>query len=93
MAGAIEYTLDSCILADNTVNHFCAFITCENKEYCFDGASYRRLSPFEWKDKLNENVNIKFKKDAELKKQFDNKFNQTWNFTIGFQMLFYYRTK
>lgn len=85
-----EYKLDSCILRDNSKNHFSAFITCEDNEYCFDGASYRRLSPFNWKDKINKNINFEFEKSDYNKNKND---IMKWNFTIGFQMLFYYRVK
>lgn len=85
----IEYTLDSCILRDNEGHHFAAFITCENEEYCFDGMSFRSLSPFAWKDKVNKNEDFVFVKDEDYKHYSD----LTFNFRVGYQMLFYYRTK
>ena len=76
----IKYFLDSSIIRDTTGQHFCSLLTCNSQEYCYDGASYSRLSLFNWKSYINKNKLWKFKGH-----------NLKWNFRNGYQLLFYYR--
>jgi hypothetical protein len=81
-----KYALDSCIIRDTSQRHFCCTLTCENKEYAYDGFSYKRLVKMNWKNKINENYEWMFEGSnntdgSPLK----------WNFLKGYQMLFYYR--
>lgn len=86
--GEYEYVLDSCIIRDMEQQHFIALITCEGKEYGYDGASFSRLVPFKWKDKLNSHAKWTFKGI------YDKKYGSLyWSFRQGYQMLYYYRTK
>ena len=86
--GKYEYVLDSCIIRDMEQQHFIALITCEGKEYGYDGASFSRLVPFKWKDKLNSHAKWTFKGI------YDKKYGSLyWSFRHGYQMLYYYRTK
>lgn len=86
--GEYEYVLDSCIIRDMEQEHFIALITCEGKEYGYDGASFSRLVPFKWKDKLNSHAKWTFKGI------YDKKYGPLyWSFRHGYQMLYYYRTK
>jgi hypothetical protein len=48
-----KYALDSCVVRDISQQHFCALLTCENKQMAYDGMSYHRLVPLEWKNKIN----------------------------------------
>ena len=81
-----KYALDSCIIRDTSQQHFCCLLTCENKDYAYDGFSYKRLVKMNWKNKINENYEWAFEGSnntdgSPLK----------WNFVKGYQMLFYYR--
>jgi len=76
-----NYTLDSAILRDYNKSHFSAYITCNGKPFAFDGESFARMTPFDWKKKMNKNTKWRFAK------QYDTYFN----FQIGYYMLFYYR--
>lgn len=80
-SGNIKYILDSIIIRDTSQQHFCALLTCNGIEMSFDGASYSRMTPFKWKDKINLNKDWTFKADYDLK----------WNFRNGYHMAFYYR--
>ena len=48
--------------------------------YSFDGASFSRLSPYNWRDVLNRDIKWGFEGHT-LK----------WSFMKGYQMLFYYK--
>ena len=59
---------------------------CEGKEFAYDGYSFHKLEPLEWKDSLNT--------DFEWDFEETNKYAGTkiiWNFTKSYQMLLYYR--
>ena len=76
-----KYVLDSAVLRDTQKQHFSAYITCNGKDYGFDGESFSRLAPFIWKTKIN--------KDEQWK--FAEQYNTYFNFTKGYQLLVYYR--
>jgi hypothetical protein len=76
-----NYALDSAVLEDISRIHFSAYITCNGKPMAFDGESFSRLVPFEWKKKMN--------KDAKWR--FAEQFETYFNFRRGYYMLFYYR--
>jgi hypothetical protein len=86
--GETEYKLDSAVIRDTTMQHFCATITCEGKEIGYDGMSYHRLVPLQWKNIINENKTWGFEgsnnSDGSPLK---------WSFAQGYQMLLYYRVK
>jgi len=83
-----KYVLDSVIMRDKDMFHFCAMITCGGVEYGYDGASMSRLNKFSWKKYIN--------KDKEWTFEGSN-FNENkstpilWNFRSSYQILFYYR--
>ena len=77
------YKLDSAILRDISERHFSAYLTINGKDYGFDGESFSRIEPFQWKNKLNTNTRWRF---AEQNNIF-------FNFTKGYQILIYYRVK
>jgi len=83
-----KYVLDSAIIRDVAMYHFCAVITCGGVEYGYDGASITRLNKFSWKKYIN--------KDKEWTFEGSN-FNENrktpilWNFRSSYQILFYYR--
>jgi hypothetical protein len=83
-----KYTLDSSVIRDTTQQHFCATLTCENKEMAYDGMSYHRLVPLEWKKYINSDFSWGF----EGSNNTDGTPLQ-WNFTHGYHMLIYYRVK
>jgi len=78
--GSAQYTLDSCIIRDTNKHHFASALTCNKKQFGFDGISFSRLNPFSWKKLINTNKNWTFSgSDTE------------WNFRNAYQILFYYR--
>jgi hypothetical protein len=81
-----KYQIDSAIVRDTTKQHFCSTLTCEKKEMGYDGMSFHRLVPLEWKQKMNSNFNWEF----EGTKDYDGT-PLVWNFTKCYQMLMYYR--
>jgi len=83
-----RYMLDSCIVRDKQQQHFCATLTCNGREIGYDGMSFHRLVPMEWKKYINSNFEWSF--------EGSNNTDGTplkWNFTHGYQMLLYYRTR
>jgi hypothetical protein len=82
-----RYKLDSTVVRDTNKQHFCATITCENKEYGYDGMSFSRLTKLEWKNKLNSsNFTWKFEGSNN-----SNGIPLEWNYTKCYQLLLYYR--
>lgn len=81
-----KYAIDSAVVRDVSKQHFCSMITCEKKQMGYDGMSFHRIVPMEWKNKLNTNLNWQF----EGTNDYDNT-PLIWNFTKSYQMLFYYR--
>ena len=81
-----KFEIDSAVVRDISQQHFCATITCEHVEMGYDGMSYHRLVPLEWKHKMNANFNWQF----EGTKDYDGTPLE-WNFTKSYQMLIYYR--
>lgn len=77
----IKYALDSVVLRDTKKTHFSAYLTCNGKEYGFDGESHARMQPFKWKNKLEKNTQWRFTQD----------YDTFFNFKNGYQMLMYYR--
>jgi len=81
-----SYKLDSSAIIDKSGQHFCAHITCEGKEYGYDGMSFHRLVKMNWKNNLNTDFNWQF----EGSKDYDGTPLE-WNYTNGYQLLMYYR--
>ena len=75
-----KYKLDSAILRDTSKQHFCSVLTCNGKDFSFDGASYSRLSPYNWSKNINKKTKWGFSGHT-LK----------WSFMNSYQMLFYYK--
>lgn len=84
--GKVVYKLDSSSVIDKSQQHFCSHITCEGKEYGYDGLSFHRLVEMNWKNKINKDFNWQF----EGTKDSDN-IPLEWNYTNGYQLLMYYR--
>ena len=83
-----KYEIDSAVVRDISKQHFCSMITCEGKEMGYDGASFHRLVPLSWKQKMNNNMEWEF----EGTKDYDNK-PLKWSFMKSYQLLMYYRVK
>ncbi len=81
-----KYVLDSSVVRDDEKEHFCAMITCEGKEFGYDGASFHRLVQMNWKNYLNKDKNWKFKGTERGPGD-----PLHWSFMNGYQMLLYYR--
>jgi len=83
-----KYEIDSAVVRDISRQHFCSVITCEGKEMGYDGASFHRLAPLQWKNKMNSNMEWEF----EGTKDYDGT-PLKWSFMKSYQLLIYYRTK
>jgi hypothetical protein len=88
MVNNAKYKIDSAVVRDTSAQHFCTTATCEGIEMGYDGASFHRLVPLDWKHSLNRDIDW----------QFEGSKNQDgdpvyWNFMKCYQMLFYYREK
>jgi hypothetical protein len=83
-----KYMIDSAVIRDTTKQHFCATITCEGKEMGYDGMSFHRMVPLEWKEKLNSDFNWQFNGTTD----YDGTPLE-WNFTKCYQLLMYYRVQ
>ena len=81
-----RYVLDSCIVRDKQRQHFCATLTCEGKQMGYDGMSFHRIVPMEWKKYINSDFEWSFDGSKNL-----DGTPLRWNFTHGYQMLLYYR--
>ena len=80
---AITYRLDAAAVRNTKQHHFCSTITCDGKDFAFDGLSFSRLTPYDWKSKLNEDIDWTF--------DYQGEHNISFNFTSAYQLLFYYR--
>jgi len=74
------YKLDSIAKMTADGNHYVGFITCNGKEYYFDGYSYRNLIKFDWKKRLNQSKYF-WLGNSEI------------NFNKEYSIYFYYRVK
>jgi len=83
----INYVLDSASIIDTDGRHFCCVVTYNKAEYGFDGASFKRLSPFSWKKLINAKKRFTFK-GSYWGGTTDPIY---WNFRNGYQELYYYR--
>lgn len=87
-----NYKLDSAVVRDTTTSHFCAVLTCNEEEYGYDGASFSRITPFNWREVFNKSKKWTFNGSVFV----DSDGNPTsskiyWNFKNGYQVLYYYR--
>ena len=81
-----KYVLDSCVVRDKSQQHFCSLITCEGKQYAYDGESYHRLVPLDWKNHVNSAFTWTFEGTYDS----NNEYLLEWSFLHGYQMLIYY---
>jgi hypothetical protein len=86
LANGTRYALDSCVVRNTMGHHFCSLLTCEQKEYAYDGMSFHRLVPLAWKKQINKDFTWQFEGSTDA----DDKLLE-WNFRSGYQMLVYYR--
>mgnify|MGYP000026496579 CR=1 FL=1 len=90
--GSKEYTLGAAVIRDTKRRHFCCVCDVNGKEYGFDGVSFKRLNPFEWRKLLNKDKTWTFEGSNWVGGKEDGN-SILWNFMNGYQILFYYRTK
>lgn len=81
-----KYALDSVIIRNTKGDHFSSLLTCEKKEYGYDGMSFHRLVPISWKKNLNKDFVWKYEGSTDNKDRL-----LEWNLRSGYQMLVYYR--
>ncbi len=88
MVEGAKYILDSCVIRDTTQQHFSANLTCDRKEVAYDGMSFHRLVPMNWKKYINADFSWGFEGSND-----SDGTPLKWNFTKSYQMLIYYRVK
>jgi len=84
-----QYALDSlsAINIDSEDKHFCALLTCNKQDMGFDGYTFSRMVPMEWKKYINQDKNWFFEGSTDsLEKPFK------WNFMRSYMEMNYYRT-
>ena len=87
-----NYVLDSIIITNKTFfkpktnKHFVSLLTINGEEYKFDGDSYSRLTEFKWKNLININKDWTFLENPKY-------YPEKYNFTYGYKIMFYYRSK
>tara|TARA_Y100000816_G_C26086996_1_gene573761 strand:+ start:116 stop:877 length:762 start_codon:yes stop_codon:yes gene_type:complete len=95
--GGKEYVLDSAVLRDKEKGHFTSYVTIGGNEFAFEGAAFRKLRSFNWKNKLinGKNSNWNFGSPLETNNPSIKKegfgLGETFNFKHGYQLLFYYK--
>ena len=52
--GVYTYEIDSIVVRDTEQRHFCALLSCNGKGFGFDGASFARMSKFDWKKRFGK---------------------------------------
>lgn len=77
------WRLDSIVISNE--EHFICFVTIHQKEYGFDGGSYKKLQSFSWKDQIN--------RDRDFNLENKSITNWSFNFSKGYQILLYYRIR
>ena len=87
--GNNTYVLDSAVVRDTKTRHFCSVLTCNGAQFGYDGASFSRMSKFNWKHLINTNKQWTFEGSDWNNVRGDPIW---WNFRNGYQILFYYRT-
>ena len=55
-----KYSLDSAMVCSSDRKHWCALITGNGKGYASDGSSFSRLTPYDWKTKINSDEEFLF---------------------------------
>ena len=76
-----KYTLDSAIIMSKDKQHYSCLISGNKRDYAFDGAAFSRLTPFEWKNKLNTADEFSFEGNAKK-----------YSFAVSETYLLYYRS-
>lgn len=84
--GNHRYSLDSAVVRDTSGRHFSTVLTAEKSEMAFDGLSYHRIKPMNWKWRLNKDENWGFHGSVT-----STGIPLKWNFSNCYQLLFYYR--
>jgi len=77
-----EYSLDSVCMADTKKRHWVCFISGNEKEFVYDGASFSHLVPLKWKSLINKPVKFRLKEGGKK-----------YSFAKCQTYYFYYRTK
>ena len=55
-----KYSLDSAMVFSSDRKQWCALITGNGKGYASDGSSFSRLTPYDWKTKINSDEEFSF---------------------------------
>jgi len=76
-----KYSLDSAMIFSSDRKHWCALITGNGKGYASDGSSFSRLTPYEWKSKINSDEEFSFEGSTKR-----------YNFKTCETYLLYYRS-
>ena len=77
-----EYSLDSACMSDTRNKHWICFISGNEKEFVYDGASFSHLVPLKWKSLINKPAKFRLKEGGKR-----------YSFLKCQTYYFYYRTK
>jgi len=96
--GKSKFVLDSAVLRSTNKKHFTSYVTIGKQGYAFEGGAYRRMRPMnEWKDILISgqdktwNFGSPIRDSYPSQKKEGYELTEKFNFTKGYQILFYYR--
>ena len=76
-----KYSLDSALIFSSDRKQWCALITGNGKGYASDGSSFSRLTPYDWKTKINSDEEFSFEGSTK-----------SYNFKTCETYLLYYRS-
>jgi len=76
-----KYSLDSAMVFSSDRKQWCALITGNGKGYASDGSSFSRLTPYDWKTKINSDEEFSFEGSTK-----------SYNFKTCETYLLYYRS-
>ena len=76
-----KYNLDSVIILSTDKTQWCALITGNSRGYASDGSSFSRLTPYDWKTKINSDEEFSFEGSTK-----------SYNFKTCETYLLYYRS-
>jgi len=88
--GVYTYEIDSIVVRDTEQRHFCALLTCNGKGFGFDGASFARMSRFDWKKRFGNGFE-KEKWSFRVSKWGGNGKKILWQLSNAYSISLYYR--
>ena len=88
--GVYTYEIDSIVVRDTEQRHFCALLSCNGKGFGFDGASFARMSRFDWKKRFGKGFE-KEKWSFQGSKWGSSDKKILWQLSNAYSISLYYR--